>query len=134
MDLPSFGHPPNSIGPIPASRAERQWGTACHLSALLVLTGIPLLNIIGPLVVWLLRKDRYAFVDDQGKEALNFQISITLYVMIALALTLTIVLAPLTLPLLVVLAVFDIVMTVIATIKANDGVAYRYPLTLRLVS
>jgi uncharacterized Tic20 family protein len=134
MDLSSFVHPPRGFAPTPASREERQWGTACHLSSLLVLTGVPLLNIVGPLVVWLLRKDRYAFVDDQGKEAMNFQISITLYVLIALALTLTVVLAPLTLPLLVALAVFDIVMIVIATIKANDGVAYRYPLTLRLIA
>ena len=53
----------------------------CHLSSLAG-SVIPFGNIVGPLVVWLIKKDEYAFVDDQGKESLNFQISITIYTVV----------------------------------------------------
>jgi uncharacterized Tic20 family protein len=56
----------------------RTWATICHLSALIMLVGVPLGNILGPLVVWLAKRQESEFVDDQGKEALNFQITFTL--------------------------------------------------------
>lgn len=119
-DSPFIGKPPGG-----GSSDERMWGMLCHLSTF---SGylIPFGNILGPLVIWLIKKDEYAFVDDQGKEALNFQISIMIY---ATVLALTII----GIPLAILALIFGIVMTVVAAIKANGGEYYRYPLTIRFV-
>lgn len=107
----------------------RTLGMVCHLSALVGLMGLPLLNIIGPLAVWLWRKDQYAFVDDQGKEALNFQISVTLYSIVAGILTLILI----GWVLLGLLWVANLILILIAASSANRGEAYRYPFNLRLI-
>ncbi len=107
----------------------RTLGMVCHLSALVGLLGLPLLNIIAPLAVWLWKKDQYAFVDDQGKESLNFQISMTLYGIVAGILTLILI----GWVLLALLWVASLVLVVIAASKANQGEAYRYPFNLRLI-
>ena len=67
-----------SVGIMEVDKDARTWATVCHLSALIMLVGVPLGNILGPLVVWLAKKQKYEFVDDQGKEALNFQITFTI--------------------------------------------------------
>lgn len=140
--------PPQAAPPPPPLREsgsaisadERQWAMFAHLSALLggILTGAfgGLGVFIGPLVIWLIKKETMPFVDDQGKEALNFNITV------AIACLALIVLSVVTLgiglliavPLGLVIAVAWLVLTIIATIKANEGVAYRYPLCLRLVN
>ncbi len=107
----------------------RTLGMVCHLSALVGLLGLPLLNMIGPLAVWLWRKDQYAFVDDQGKEALNFQISVTLYSIVAGILTLILI----GWVLLGLIWIANIILVVIAASRANQGEAYRYPFNLRLI-
>jgi uncharacterized Tic20 family protein len=107
----------------------RTLGMACHLSALIGLVGVPLLHIIGPLAVWLWRKDQYPFVDDQGKEALNFQISMTIYGIVAGILTLILI----GWLLLAVLWIANIILVVIAASRADHGEAYRYPFNLRLI-
>jgi uncharacterized Tic20 family protein len=119
-DSPFTGKPPAS-----GNSDERLWGMLCHLSSL---SGgvIPFGNIVGPLIVWLVKKDEYAFVDDQGKESLNFQISMMIYT-IVLALTI------IGIPVAIAAMIFGLVMTVIAAIKANGGEYYRYPLTIRFV-
>ncbi len=86
-------------------------------------------NVVGPLVMWLIKKDQMPFVDDQGKEAVNFQISMVIYGVAALALCLVLI----GFFLLPVVAIIDIVFVIIATIKASEGEAYRYPLTIRLI-
>ena len=68
-------------------------------------------------------------MDDQGKESLNFQISMTIYFIISAILTVILI----GIVLLIALAIFDIVVLIIATIKANGGEKYRYPLTIRLI-
>jgi len=107
---------------------ERMWGMLCHLSTFAGYL-VPFGNILGPLIIWLVKKDEYAFVDDQGKEALNFQISITIYSLVSGVL----ILALIGIPLLIAVIIFSVVMTVIAAIKANGGEYYRYPLTIRFV-
>ncbi len=107
---------------------ERMWAMLCHLSAFAG-TIIPLGTILGPLVVWLMKKEVYPLVDDQGKESLNIQISILIYALIS-AVSLVAFIGFLLLP---AVLIFAVVMTIIATIKANSGVAYRYPLTIRLI-
>ena len=107
---------------------ERTWGMLAHLAALAGFI-IPLGNIIGPLVVWLIKKDESPFVDDQGKESLNFQISITIYCIVA-AILIVIVIG---IFLLIGLAILDLVLIIIAAVKANTGEKFRYPLTIRLI-
>lgn len=106
----------------------RTWAAFAHLTSLVGLI-LPLGHLLGPLVIWLLKRNDYPLVDDQGREALNFQISITLYFLIAALLVylfIGLVLVP-------ALLVFWLVMTVIAAVKASDGRRYRYPFTLRLI-
>jgi len=107
---------------------ERNWGMFCHLAALAGYI-IPFGNIIGPLIIWLIKRDESEFVADQGKESLNFQISITIYAIIAGLLILLLV----GIFLLIAVGVFSLVMIIIATVKASNGEKYRYPLTLRLI-
>ena len=110
------------------NKEARTWGMVAHLSSLAGLV-IPLGNFIGPLVVWLVKKDEMPFVNDQGKESLNFQITVTIAAVIAAA-TICIGIGLILLP---VVAVVAIVFAIIAGIKANEGIPYRYPFTLRLL-
>ena len=110
------------------TRDQNMWAMLCHLSSLAGFI-IPLGNVIGPLVIWMIKKDVYPLVDDQGKEALNFQISMTIYYVVAGILILILI----GIPLLVGLALFSLVVTIIAMVKASDGVAYRYPLSIHFI-
>ena len=101
-----------------------------HLASLAKYTAIPLANILGPLVVWLIKKDEMPFVDDQGKEAINFQISVTIYGLISGAL----VCVGIGLIGVIAVLIYDMVFTILAAVSAANGKAYRYPLTLRLVT
>ncbi len=106
----------------------RTFGMLCHLLAFAGLV-IPFGNIIGPLVIWLIKREEYPFVDEQGKEALNFQISVFLYAIVCGLLSLILI----GIPLLIALGIFWLVVVIIASVKANAGESYRYPLNLRLI-
>lgn len=90
---------------------------------------IPFGNILGPLIVFLIRKDQSAYVRHHAAEALNFQITVTVLAIVFGILCLVLI----GIPLLLGLLLFDLVVTIIAMIRASDGVWYRYPLCLRLV-
>ena len=133
----TFSPPPAPSGG--ASAEERQWAMFAHLSALLggLLTSVVggWGTFVGPLVIWLIKKETMPFVDDQGKEALNFNLTVAL---VALAMTLLTLVtfgigAIISLPVLVIVGIAWLVLTIIATIKSNEGVAYRYPVALRLI-
>jgi glycerate dehydrogenase len=113
----------------PEERKGRTWAMLSHLSALTLFVGIPFGNLLGPLLVWLLKRNEYPLVDEHGKESLNFQLSMTIYALFAALLIIVLI----GIPLLVALAVIDAVLVVIASIKASNGEAYRYPLTIRLI-
>lgn len=106
----------------------RLWGMMVHLSALAGYL-IPFGNLIGPFVIWQIKKDRMPFVDDQGKEALNFQITLMLAMLVAGILVIVLV----GLVLMPLLALIALVFIVIAGVKANSGERYRYPVSLRLL-
>jgi uncharacterized Tic20 family protein len=106
------------------------WGTLCHLTALCGLIGVPFGHLLGPLVVWLVKRNDYPFVDEQGKESLNFQISMTIYALVAALL----ILVAVGIPILIAIAVLDVVFVIIASVKSNRGEHYRYPLTIRLIN
>ncbi len=119
---------------------DRQWGMFAHLSALLggLLTaawGGGWGCFIGPLVIWLIKKDTMPFVDDQGKEALNFNITVAIAFLVLLILSIMtfgigLIIA---IPLWILIGIAWLVLTIVASIKANEGVKYRYPFTLRLI-
>ncbi len=108
---------------------SRMWAMLAHLSALSGFV-IPFGNIVGPLIIWLIKRDEMSFVNDQAKEALNFNISMTIYMLVSLVLIFVVI----GIPLIIVLGIAWLVLTIVAAVKANEGVAYRYPLTLRLVN
>ncbi len=113
---------------------ERTWGLLGHLSALSAFV-IGIGGILGPLVIWLIKRDTLPFAGDQAKEALNFNITVALVAIGLIVLTFITfgIGALLTVPLGLALFVAWLVLTIIAAINANNGVRYRYPLTLRLV-
>jgi uncharacterized Tic20 family protein len=110
------------------TQQEKTFGMLCHLLAAAGFV-FPFGNILGPLVMWLVKKDEFPFVNSQGKESLNFQISVTIYAICASVL----IVVGIGVILLSVLAVFSLVMIIIATIQANNGVGYSYPLCIRLI-
>jgi uncharacterized protein len=107
---------------------ERTWGMAAHLAALAFFI-IPFGNILGPLIVLLVKREHSTFVASHAKEALNFNIT---FVMGALVCCL---LLQFSIGILfgAVIFVFWLVMTIVAALKANEGAAYRYPFAVRLV-
>ena len=107
---------------------ERNWGMFCHLAALAGFI-IPLGNIIGPLVIWLMKKDESQFVDDQGKESVNFQISFIIYALVAALLVIVVI----GIVLLIALGVGMLVLVIVAGIKASNGEKYRYPMSIRFI-
>lgn len=110
---------------------ERNWGMACHISALAFLAIWGVGQIIGPLVVWLFRKEKYPFVAEQGKEALNFQLTMTIFG--AAAYLAGMIGSTGNWPWLTVAAI-DLAAIVYASTQASKGVNYRYPFSLKLVN
>jgi uncharacterized protein len=118
-----FKPPPGNPEYIPTPD-ERTWGLLAHLSWLAgSLVGLPFL---GPLVVWLVKKDQSPFVSDQAKEALNFQIAVIIASLICGITCIGVVLIP-------VIVVAALVFTIMAAMEANKGVYYRYPYSIRLI-
>jgi uncharacterized Tic20 family protein len=126
---PSAAGSASGSAPGTLTQDERTWGLACHLSALAGIVLPTFGHILGPLIVWLVKKDTMPFVDDQGKESLNFQLTVTIalfvsgllcFVLIGLVLLPAVILA-------------DVILVILAAIKANEGVAYRYPYNIRFI-
>jgi len=107
----------------------RQWGMLCHLTALCVFVGVPFGNILGPLIIWVLKREMHPFIDDQGRESVNFQISMIIYTFMAGIL----VIVGIGILLLIALAVFEVVVVIVAAVRASEGVSYRYPVTIRFL-
>lgn len=109
----------------------RMWGMFCHLAGVGGL--LPVVPVIGsivvPLIIWQIKKDESGFVDEHGKEAVNFQISILIYAAIACIFCF----ACVGFALLPAVYIFDFVCLLIAALRANDGQRYRYPLCIRLI-
>lgn len=104
------------------------WAMVCHLSALIGYV-IPLGNIIAPLVIWLVKRHQSAYINQQGKEAVNFQITVSLLALLCFLLYIVVIGAFL-LPLLALANVILIIMAAIATYKGEN---YKYPFSWRLI-
>lgn len=118
---PTPQNAPYTQPPVPASE-ENMWAMLCHLSVFL-------LGWLGPLVIWLIQREKMPLVDDQGKEALNFQISLIIYSLVCLPFCFILI----GFAMLAGLAVFALVVTIIAAMQAHQGIAYRYPACIRLI-
>ena len=120
--------PPPDKPPYVPTEDERTWALIAHLSGLLasLLGGF---SFLGPLIVWLVKKDQSPFVADQAKEALNFQIAVFLALLVSALLILACVGAVL----LPVVGVGALIYSIIAALEANKGVYYRYPYTIRFI-
>ena len=101
----------------------------CHASALLGLFFHFLGHLLGPLIVWLVKRGDSPEIDAHGKESLNFQLSMLIYDAIAVVLCLV----PIGIPILVLLWVLNTIFVIIASIQASEGKLYRYPLAMRLI-
>jgi uncharacterized protein len=136
--LPQPNPPPNPYEPprtnapvVPMSESdERTWALYCHLAsyAMYVIPAVGLANILGPLIVWHIKKGESEFVDDQGKESVNFQLSMTIYSLLLSPLCL------IGLPAIFITWLASIIMPIVAGMAAQKGERYRYPLTLRIVT
>jgi uncharacterized Tic20 family protein len=137
-EQPASTEQPEAVPETPESKEinkdARMWAMFCHLAGLAGLV-IPFVgSIVGPLIVWQIKKDDFPFVDEQGKEAVNFQISMLLYGVIGSAVCLvTCVGAPLVPIVCFAVGIVDLVFLLIAAVKANNGHHYRYPLTIRFI-
>ena len=138
-DFETMTAPPPPPGGSPSDE-EKQWAMFAHLSALIggILTSGWAGSIgcfIGPLIIWLVKKDTMPFVADQAKEALNFNITVSAVFVVLLILTVLSlgIGALLTVPVMLIVGLGALVLIIIAAVKANNGEAYRYPFTLRLV-
>jgi len=114
---------------ISTDKEGNMWAMFCHISAIVGFV-IPFGNIVAPLVLWALKKDEFEIVNVHGKEAINFQISITIYVLISILLIFVII----GIPLLIALGIFELIAIIIAAVKANEGKLFRYPLAIQFLS
>ena len=107
---------------------ELMWSTFAHLGFIAGLV-IPFGNVIAPLVIWLVFKDRSSYIDYHGKEALNFQITVT-FAMIASGILILLLIG---IFLLIGVVLLALVFSIMAAIKANNGEYYEYPFTIRFI-
>src|SRR5438874_6271913 len=112
------------------SSEVRNWCVLCHASALLGLFFHFFGHLLGPLIVWLIKRDASPEIDANGKESLNFQISMLIYDVIAGILCFVLI----GIPILIALWVLNTVLVIIASVKTSEGKFYRYPLTIRFLS
>lgn len=110
------------------SQDDKTMGMLCHLVAFAGLI-IPFGSLIGPLVIWQMKKEQSEYIDYHGKESLNFQITMAIGFFISFILMFVVI----GFFLVVGLAIFELVVIIIAAIKANEGVRYQYPINFRFI-
>ncbi|MCY1720091.1 DUF4870 domain-containing protein [Prolixibacteraceae bacterium Z1-6] len=106
---------------------EKQWGMFTHLSAFATFVLPVAGNIIGPLIIYLIKKDEYEFVNDQGKEVLNFQITWS----IIFAISIILIFAGIGILMLIGFGIAWLVLVIVGSVAASNGQYYRYPFTIK---
>lgn len=117
---------PNSPPALPYSSVTQDEKTLGIVMHVLCLVGFP---ILGPLIVWLVKKDQSSYIDLQGRELLNFQLSFLVYGFLSFLLCFILI----GIPLLIAVGVATVVLTIIGIVNASEGRIYRFPLTIRLL-
>lgn len=111
------------------SETERNWAMLCHLSAFAGFFFPFFGGILGPLVCWLIKKDESAWVNENGKSSLNFQLSILLYMVLAFPLCFILI----GIPIEVFLAILNLICVIIASVKASKGERFKYPIAIPFI-
>lgn len=133
---PPYGQPPHPVTPLSPQDA-RNLAMLAHLSGLVSLIGLP--SFVGPLVVWLVNREKHPFVDSEGKEALNFNLSVLIYAAVGGLVAFLATIVTLGLALFLLIPVFIgagiawLVFVILAAMRASNGQPYRYPLTIRMI-
>ncbi len=109
---------------------EKQWGMLVHLASLAAFIGIPFGNVVGPLIIYLIKKDEFGFVADQGKEVLNFQITWTIIFIVSAIL----IFVGIGILMLIGFGIAWLILVIMGTVAANNGQYYRYPLTIKFIN
>lgn len=108
---------------------EKTWGMLTHLLALSVFIGVPFGNVIGPLIIYLIKKDEYEFVREQGREVLNFQITWSLIFIVSAIL----IFIGIGIVMLIAFGIAWLVLVIVGTVSASNGTTYRYPFTIDFI-
>jgi uncharacterized Tic20 family protein len=122
--MPPLPGTPPSTGSF--NKDERLWASIAHLSGILF-------AFVAPLVIWFIKREESKFVDDQAKEATNFQISVAIVMIAGLVLSIIPIVGCVTFMIPLVAWVASVVFAIIAAVKSNEGATYRYPFTFRLI-
>jgi uncharacterized protein len=131
--------PPPASEPSVLSAEEKQWAMFAHLSALLGILFTSVFggwgSFIGPLIIWLVKKDTLPFAANHAKEALNFNIMVAAIFLLMTVFTIITfgIGALLAVPVSIVVGIVALVFTIVAAMKANDGLGYRYPVNIRII-
>lgn len=112
----------------PAGQEARNWAVGAHLAGLSWLVSLP--GLIGPLIIWLVKGKDHPLVEAHAKEAVNFQLSLLIYGIASVVLMLLLI----GFVLIFIVALMGLILPIVAAVKTSDGEAYRYPLTLRLIT
>ncbi len=121
-----------AYGPEPMREPDKElknWLVILHLSPLAGLIGIPFVNVVAPLVIWLMKKEESPEIDRHGKEVLNFQISLMIYFLISAIL----VIIAIGFVLAILVGLFGLAMIIMGAIDASNGKLRRYPATIRFI-
>lgn len=110
------------------SESERNWAMFCHLAAFAGFL-FPFGGIIGPMICWLSRRDESTWINENGKASLNFQLSILLYIVLAVPLCIILI----GIPIVIILGTLKIIFIIIASIKASRGEEFKYPLAIPFI-
>jgi uncharacterized Tic20 family protein len=111
------------------NKDAKMWAMFCHLAGLATFLAIPFAGLIAPLIIWQIKKDEHPFINANGKEAVNFQISIHIY----FAVSAILIFAVIGFFLLPAVIIVNLVFLIIAGVKANNGESYQYPLCIRFI-
>jgi uncharacterized Tic20 family protein len=110
------------------SETERNWAMFCHLSAFASFF-FPFGGVIGPLICWLTRKDESAWININGRNAINFQLSVLLYMILAVPLIFIVI----GIPIIMALLAIKVICIIIASVKASKGELFKYPLAIPFI-
>jgi uncharacterized Tic20 family protein len=110
------------------SESERNWAMLCHLSAFAGFF-FPFGAIIGPLILWLSKKDESEWININGRNALNFQLSILLYLVLSIPLVFIVI----GIPIIISLAILKVICIIIGSVNASKGQLFKYPLTIPFI-
>ncbi|MGD0581816.1 MAG: DUF4870 domain-containing protein [Bacteroidales bacterium] len=110
------------------SETERNWAMFCHLAAFAGFF-VPFGGVIGPLVIWLSKRDESTWINENGKASLNFQLSMLLYMVLIAPLCLILI----GIPLLIILGILKVVFVIIASVRASKGEEFKYPLAIPFI-